>query len=94
MSLCGDKGARTGEGDGDSPHGGNWLRVHPGAEVNQVGRSFYLTLRVRAWDRTAVSSQEGGAGAQAGLPGWRTRTSIERPGGDSAPAERTWSMVA
>lgn len=87
-------GARTGEGGGDRPRGGNWMRVHPGVELDQGGQSFYLTLGVRAWDRMAVSSQEGGAGVQGGPPAWRTRTSIQRPGGNSAPAERAWSMAA
>lgn len=90
MSLCGDRDSPCqgqGQGGGGDRRGGNWLRVHPGAELDQGGQSFHLTLGVRAWDRTAVSSQEGGARVQAGPPVWRTRTSIERAGGDSAPAE-------
>lgn len=53
-------GARTGEGGGGR-RGGNRLRVHPGPEVDQGGQSFHLTLGVRAWNRKALSSQEGGA---------------------------------
>lgn len=41
-------GTETITARGKDRKGGNWLRVHLGAELDQGGQLFYLTLGVRA----------------------------------------------